>query len=73
MPMTLKNGKKMPNGSRLIAYNTQICDSLNWYIYGQRVDPGNQFAWLTEQLEQVEADGGVAILIGHIDPNDCQH
>lgn len=63
----------MPNGSRVIAYNSQVCDGLNWYLLGQRSDPGHHFAWLTEQLEQVESDGGIAILIGHIDPNDCQH
>lgn len=61
----------MPNGSRLIAINTQVCDSLNWWILGQRVDPGNHFNWLSEQLKQVEADGGIAILIGHYDPAGC--
>jgi len=72
-PITLKNGKALPHGSRIIAYNSQVCDSLNWWLLGQRSDPGHQFAWLQEQLMQVEADGGVAILIAHIDPNDCQH
>lgn len=47
MPITLKNGKKMPEGSRLIGINTNVCDSLNWWILGERVDPGNHFAWLT--------------------------
>lgn len=42
MPIeTLKNGKKLPRGSRLIAYNSQIGDSLNWWLLGQRSDPGH--------------------------------
>lgn len=73
MPITLKNGKTMPNGSRLIAYNTNVCDSLNWWIVGERIDPANHFAWLSQQLAEVEADGGIAILIGHYDPAGCQH
>ena len=46
MPITLLNGKDMPAGSRVIAYNTQACNSLNWYTWGQREDPGHMFAWL---------------------------
>jgi len=48
MPIELRNGKKMPRGSRLIAYNSEVGDSLNWWLLGQRSDPGHQFAWLTE-------------------------
>ena len=45
-PITLLNGKKLSKPARVIALNTQACDSLNWYIVGQRDDPGHQFAWL---------------------------
>jgi len=45
---TLKNGKKLPAGSRLIAYNTNACDGLNFDIWGERHDPGNQIAWLEQ-------------------------
>jgi len=38
-----------------------------------RNDPGNHFAWLYQQLQEVEADGGIAFMIGHYTPNDCQH
>ncbi len=62
----------MPRGSRVIGYNTQVCNMLNWFILGERNDPGNHFAWLTEQLEQTEADGGIAIMIAHFDPSACQ-
>lgn len=45
---TLKNGKTLPAGSRLIAYNTNSCDALNFNVWGERHDPGHQFAWLEE-------------------------
>lgn len=46
MDIKLRNGKTMPNGSKVIALNTQACNSLNWYVYGERDDPGGMFAWL---------------------------
>ena len=73
MEMKLLNGKQLPKGSRLIGYNTQACNSLNWYVWGERSDPGNHFAWLYQQLLEVEADEGIAIMIAHYTPNDCQH
>lgn len=69
----LKNGKSLPAGSRIIAYNTNVCDSLNWYLMGERQDPGHQFAWLEQTLLDVEAAGGLAIMLGHYTPSDCQH
>ena len=41
MPFKIKNGKTVPNGSRIIAYNTQFCDSHNWYLLENRIDEGN--------------------------------
>ena len=71
MPIELSNGKAMPEGSRVIAYNTQACNSLNWYTWGQREDPGDMFAWLEQELMEVEALGGIALLISHYTPNQC--
>ena len=71
MEMKLLNGKQLPKGSRVIAYNTQACNSLNWYVFGERADPGNHFAWLEQQLLEVEAEGGLAIMIAHYTPSDC--
>lgn len=73
MDITLKNGKSLPPGSRVIAYNTNSCDLYNYAIWGEREDPGHQFAWLEQQLLDIEAAGGLAILMGHYDPSDCQH
>ena len=70
---TLVNGKTLPAGSRLIAYNTNVCDSLNFNIWGERDDPGHHYEWLKIQLEEIEAAGGLAIMMGHYTPQDCQH
>ena len=54
MDFKLKNGKALPNGSKIIAYNTNSCDQHNYYLLSQRDDPGNQFAWLESELLKVE-------------------
>lgn len=41
MPLELKNGRQLPAGSRLIAYNSNSCDNNNWMIWGERDDPGH--------------------------------
>jgi len=41
MDLTLKNGKSVPPGSRIITYNTNMCDPLNFFVWGERQDPGN--------------------------------
>lgn len=68
MDITLKNGKSLPAGSRVIAINTNNCDTNNFAIWGEREDPGHQFAWLEEQLLDIEAAGGLAIVVGHYTP-----
>lgn len=72
MDITLKNAQ-IPANTRLLALNTQVCDSLNWHIMAERSDPGGMFAWLEQELAEVEALGGSAIVISHFDPSDCQH
>jgi hypothetical protein len=69
MPINLLSGKKVPPGSRVIVLNTNVCASINWFLYGQRSDPGGQIAWLEETLLEIEAEGGLAILLGHYTPN----
>ena len=71
MDMKLKNGKSVPNGSKIIAYNTNVCDEYNLNLLSQRTDPGKQFEWLQAELLQLEATGGSAILIGHYGPGAC--
>jgi hypothetical protein len=45
MDIELERGTLSPN-TRLIAINTQVCDSLNWHLMGERQDPGGMFEWL---------------------------
>lgn len=73
MDLKLKSGKELPAGSKVIAYNTNSCDQLNFFVWGERQDPGNQFAWLEQQLLEIEAQDGLAIMIGHYTPQNCQH
>jgi len=40
----------------------------NWWVWGMRSDPGGQFAWLEAELSAIEAAGGIAYIIGHIQP-----
>ena len=69
MPFKLPGGNVV-NGSRVISLNTQVADSLNWYLPGINNDPGNQMAWLENELSEIEASGGYAFIIGHIYPSD---
>ena len=71
--LTLDNGKAFPAGSKVIAYNTNSCDMLNFHVWGERNDPGGQFAWLEQTLLEIEAAGGHAIMLGHYTPYNCQH
>ena len=41
MDFKLKNGKAVPKGSKLIAWNSNVCDVHNWYLVGERNDPGH--------------------------------
>jgi len=72
-PLSLASGKKVPEGSKIIAMNTQVCDPLNFHLMAERSDAGGEFAWLEKELLEVEGQGGVAVLIGHFDPRDCDH
>lgn len=71
MEMKLRNGKDLPANSRIIALNTNVCDTNNMYILGEREDPGNQFAWLEQQLLEAEAKEGLVILTGHGSMQSC--
>ena len=69
----LKNGKSLPANAKVIALNTNSCDQFNFFIWGERQDPGHQFAWLEEQLLEAEANDAAVIMLGHYTPSNCQH
>jgi sphingomyelin phosphodiesterase len=56
---------------RVITINTQAGNDLNWDLLTTLNDPGNQLSWLEAQLKEIEAEGDVVYIIGHIPPNDA--
>lgn len=71
--MVLGDGSEPIPGSKVIALNTQTCNDQNWYILGERYDLGGQLAFLEAELAEIEAAGGVAVIIQHIQPRNCQY
>jgi len=55
-----------PPGSKVIALNTQAENPANWWVLGERSDPGGVMAWLEPELAAIEKAGGFAYIIGHI-------
>jgi sphingomyelin phosphodiesterase len=41
---------------RVIAINTQACDSLNFFLMENITDPANELAWLKTQLQDAETN-----------------
>jgi len=58
---------------RVIAVNTEACYNANFFLMKLRDDPGDQLKWLEQTLYEMEANGEVAILLGHVPPgsNSC--
>lgn len=55
--LKLKDGRVF-NTTKLIGINTQACNNMNWELIKNRYDPGNQIAWLENELSGLEAIGG---------------
>mmetsp|Transcript_17938 Transcript_17938/g.30517 ORF Transcript_17938/g.30517 Transcript_17938/m.30517 type:complete len:88 (+) Transcript_17938:1132-1395(+) len=70
--MYLKNkeGELLGEGknTKLISLNTNFCYHFNWNSYLMYQDPAHILHWLVEELEEVRARKGSAILVGHV-PN----
>lgn len=72
-PLKLKDGRIF-NNTKIIGINTQACNNMNWWLIKNRYDPGNEIEWLENELKELEATGGSAILMTHIPTNgDCLH
>ena len=65
----MQNGDEIPN-AKLISLNTQTSNTQDWWLLGERNDPGDHIAWLESELASIEAEDGWCILIGHIMPYD---
>lgn len=59
--------------TRIIALNTQSCYHFNYYLFSDHNDPGNELAWLEEELTKMESEGKNAIILAHVPPGseDC--
>jgi len=61
----LSDGTEYPN-VRIIAINTQSCYNWNFYLWSTRDDPGHELDWLENLLSQMEKDGEIGIITGHV-------
>lgn len=60
-------------GFRIIAVNSNFCYILNFWLLIDSVDPSEQLAWLSKELEKAEAAGEKVHILSHIPPgcSDC--
>lgn len=58
-------------GLRVIALNTQYCDSSNFWLLLNNTDPGSQLAWLEETLTAAAGNKEKVFTTGHIPICDC--
>ena len=73
MPLRSLKSTQVPKETRVISLDSNACEPGNFFLYGQRNDPGGQIAWLYSELLEIEAEGGLAIIIGHHFPTSCVH
>lgn len=60
-----------PDGTKaatVISINSNVAQAMNFNALLYFQDPGNQLAWLEQQLMDIDAEGGAAIIISHV-PN----
>jgi len=62
----------LPNVT-VIGMNMNACNDMNWWLVADRSDPGNEIAWLEQELLKIEESKGLAYIIGHIPPSSCLH
>ena len=46
---------------------------MNFYLIGELSDPMGELIWLEQKLREIEEEGRIAIIIGHVPPgsSDC--
>nr|XP_045588555.1 sphingomyelin phosphodiesterase-like [Procambarus clarkii] len=55
-------------GFRIISFNSMFGYSSNLWLVEDSQDPGEELAWLEEQLNRAEASGELVHLLGHVPP-----
>jgi sphingomyelin phosphodiesterase len=62
---------KMFDKTRVLGVTTQVCNPQNWYLWEIMSDPAGELAWLESVLQDMEAKGENAILLGHMPISSC--
>ncbi|XP_071056721.1 sphingomyelin phosphodiesterase-like isoform X3 [Onthophagus taurus] len=57
-------------GFRLIALNSNVGYTFNWWLLYDDVDPFGQLQWLADTLYQAEQDGEIVHIISHVPSSD---
>nr|XP_022899981.1 sphingomyelin phosphodiesterase-like [Onthophagus taurus] len=57
-------------GFRLIALNSNVAYTFNWWLLYDDVDPFGQLQWLADTLYQAEQDGEIVHIISHVPSSD---
>ncbi len=52
-PLRTVSGEEIGN-TRIIGINTQACNNENWYLIENRYDPGDQLAFIVDELDMLE-------------------
>lgn len=60
-------------GFRIIALNSNVCYTANWWLWYQPRDPYGQLQWLADTLLQAEKDGEIVHILAHIPANNECH
>jgi sphingomyelin phosphodiesterase len=55
---------------KLITVNTGYCETTNFFLYLNQVDPDTTLAWLAKELQKAESNGEYVHILAHIPPGD---
>ena len=60
---------------RVISINSEQCNNMNWWLWGQMSDPMGELAWLEKTLFVAEKNHEKVFILAHIPPasGDCLH
>uniref|UniRef100_T1JMX9 Uncharacterized protein n=1 Tax=Strigamia maritima TaxID=126957 RepID=T1JMX9_STRMM len=60
-------------GFRIISLNMNYCNTKNWWLLSNFVDPAQELKWLIDELEKAELINEKVYILGHIPPgsHDC--
>ena len=60
---------------RIVSVNSEQCNNMNWWLWGQMNDPQGELAWLEKTLLDAESKDEIVFLLAHIPPSspECLH